>query len=67
MKIEFFIYDERYYTDPDSATVYEVCETLEEARENGPDYGGFVIVKTYAIKNPMKARSYTVTKSEIVT
>lgn len=67
MEIEYFIYDDRYYTDPDSATVYEVCETLEEARENGPDYGGFVIVKTYSIENPMKKGSFTITKSHIVT
>lgn len=67
MNIAYFIYDERYYDDPDSATVYEVCETLEEAQENGPDYGGHVIVKTYAIENPMKKGSFTVTKSVIVT
>jgi len=67
MKIAYFIYDERYYTDPDDATVYEVCDTLDEAKESGPDYGGHVIVKTYAIENPMKTGSFTVTKSEIVT
>ena len=64
-KVEYFIYDERYYSDPDSATVYEVCETLDEARESGPDYGGFVIVKTTGKKTGK--RSYQVIKSEIVT
>lgn len=67
MNISFFIYDERFYSDPDSATVYEVCESLKEAREAGPDYGGHVIVKTYAIENPMKKGSFTITKQTIVT
>jgi hypothetical protein len=64
MKTEYFIYDERYYSDPDSAIVYEVCETLKEARRNGPDYGGFVIVKTVGKKTGK--RSYEVVSSEIV-
>lgn len=64
MRIEFFIYDERYHTDPDSATVYEVYETLQEARENGPDYGGHVIVK--ATSKKVGKRSYEVIKEEIV-
>jgi len=62
--IDYWIYDERYYSDPDSATVYEVCDTLKEAKENGPDYGGHVIVKTTSKKTGK--RTYTVTKSEIV-
>ena len=42
----YLIYDERYLSDEDSAIVYEVCDTLAEAKVNGPDYGGHVIVKT---------------------
>ena len=44
-EIAYFIYDERYYSDPDSAIILEVCDTAEEAKESGPDYGGHVIVK----------------------
>ena len=62
--ISYFIYDERYYSDPDSATLYEVCDTLSEARESGLDYGGFVIVKTTS--QMVGKRSYEVLSSEIV-
>jgi len=65
MKIEYFIYDERYYTDPDSATVYEVCETLKEARENGPDYGGHVIVKVTSER--ISKKSFRIVNEKIVT
>jgi hypothetical protein len=63
MKIDYIIYDERYLTDPDSATCYEVCDTLNEARNSGPDYGGHVIVKTTSQK--VGKRTYEVIKEEI--
>jgi hypothetical protein len=65
MKTTYFIYDQRYYTDPDSATIYEACETLAEARENGPDYGGHIIVK--ATSRKVGKNSYEVIKEEVVT
>ena len=62
--ISYFIYDERYYTDPDAATCYEVCDTLKEAKEVGPDYGSHVIVKCIGKKTG--ERSYELVSSEIV-
>lgn len=64
MKTDYFIYDERYLSDPDSATVYEVCETLQEAKESGSDYGGHVIVKVISKKTGKQ--SYTVISEEII-
>lgn len=43
---EYGIYDGRYLTDPESATLFEYCDTLKEARRNKKDYGtGNVIVE----------------------
>ena len=35
----YMLYDGRYYNDPDSAIVFEVCESLKEAKESAPDHG----------------------------
>ena len=64
MNTTYWIYDQRYYSDPDSATVFEVCDTLKEARENKDDYGGGVIVKTVSKK--VNKRSYEVVSSTII-
>jgi len=61
---EYFLYDNRYYHDPDSAICFEVCETLREARANGPDYGDAVIVET--ISKKVGARTFDVVSSKIV-
>lgn len=46
MKTAYLLFDGRYRTDEDSATCFEVCETLQEAKRNAPDYGtDTVIVK----------------------
>lgn len=48
----FVLYDGRYTTNPDDAIVYEVCETLREAKENSRDYGtDTVIVETVLVGN----------------
>lgn len=41
---DYYIYDGRYWTDPDRALVMTICDTLEEAREDVKDYGDAVIV-----------------------
>jgi hypothetical protein len=64
IRVDYFIYDERYYTDPDGAIVYEVCETLAEAKENGPEYGGHVIVKAQSRKEG--SNTYTVIDQKII-
>jgi hypothetical protein len=46
-KTVYLIYDPRYLTDQSSATLFESCETLKEAKRNRREYGeGNVIVKT---------------------
>lgn len=62
--VNYFLYDERFYTDEDSATCFEVCETLEEAREAAPDYGGCVIVKT--VGKWSHGKSYKIVSQKIV-
>lgn len=48
----YFIYDSRYTDNPDRATVLSVCETLEEAEKESPDYGyGNCIVEVEAENN----------------
>lgn len=43
---QFAIYDGRYYSDPEEAYLFEVCDTLEEAKENAPEHGdGNAIVR----------------------
>ena len=45
--IKYFLYDGRYLNDEDSAICYEVCDSLEEAKQTAPEYGDdTVIVKT---------------------
>lgn len=47
IETNYSLRDGRYYTDPDRAVCYEVCDTLKEARKTAPDYGtDTVIVKT---------------------
>lgn len=42
----FAIYDSRFSINPERSTVFEVCETLKEARINAKEYGdNNVIVK----------------------
>lgn len=67
----FSIYDPRYLEDKNRAVCFEVCDTLEEARQNKDDYGdNNVIVKEWIRQTsplgeyPIKVEVY---KSEIVT
>lgn len=41
---KYFIYDGRYYSDPERAMVMEVCDTEEEAERNKRDYGEDCVV-----------------------
>ena len=40
----YLLMDARARTDWDSATVFECCETLEEARESKDDYGTDTVI-----------------------
>lgn len=45
MKYIYLLYDERYYGEPNKATVLNIFETLKEAKEDKKDFGHGVIVK----------------------
>lgn len=45
LKHVYSLYDMRYLDDPDYAICFEVCDTLDEAKEAKEDYGNAVIVK----------------------
>ena len=40
----WMLFDGRYRTDEDRAVCYEVCDTLNEAKENADDYGDDTII-----------------------
>lgn len=40
----YVLMDARARTDWDAATVFEFCDTLEEARENAPDHGTDTVI-----------------------
>ncbi len=44
MSKEYFIMDGRARFNTDDAVVCEVCESLEEAKANCPDYGDAVVI-----------------------
>jgi hypothetical protein len=47
LKTVYELRDGRYFDNPDRSIVYEVCESLKEARREAPEYGDdTVIVKT---------------------
>jgi hypothetical protein len=49
---EYFLYDGRYLTEPESAILYSVADNLKEAREEANDYGSdTVIVKVEIVNN----------------
>jgi hypothetical protein len=43
-KTAFFLYDPRYLTSRFKATLFESCDTIEEARENAPEYGSLTVI-----------------------
>ena len=54
MKKAYIIFDSRYHSDPDSATVLEFCDTKKEAETNALDYGdNNVIVEFDVIENEL--------------
>jgi hypothetical protein len=42
--INYYLFDGRYRTKPYRAILFEVCETLSEAKENAPDYGDDTVI-----------------------
>lgn len=66
--IKYALYDGRYLSDPDSASCFEVCETLKEARKNKNSYGtNTVIVEETLVKSAViGSNSFMVTNSKIV-
>ena len=65
LKTVFELRDGRYHTDPDRDIVYEVCETLKEARKEAKEYGDdTVILKT--ILKKIGVRRYEEVSSEVV-
>lgn len=40
----FLLYDSRRIADENAGIVFEVCETLKEAKENAPSYGDDTII-----------------------
>jgi len=61
----YTLYDARYLTDKDSAYVYDVCDTLEEARESKRNqFTDAIIVKEQI--QVIDVKNYTVINSEIV-
>lgn len=40
----WLLFDGRYRTDEDRAVCYEVCDTLNEAKENADDYGDDTVI-----------------------
>lgn len=47
MKKAYLIYDARYRYDEDAATVFEVCDTVDEAEDNHKDYGNDTVIVEY--------------------
>ncbi|WKZ19755.1 MAG: hypothetical protein QY310_04140 [Candidatus Jettenia sp. CY-1] len=45
---KFLLMDGRAWFDVDKAVVFEVCDSIEEARENKKTYGDAVVVKAEA-------------------
>lgn len=43
-RIDYALYDGRYYTDPDRAVVYAYCATLKEALDERASYGDDTVV-----------------------
>lgn len=40
----YLLYDARYLTDEDSATLYEICFSKREAEEYSHDYGSDTVI-----------------------
>lgn len=53
---KYLIYDARYWTEPDRATVFEVCDTKKEAERNKSVYGDDCVVVEEEVEflNPNK-------------
>ena len=47
---KYIVYDMRALVDTDEATIFEVCDSPEEAKESMEDYG-YCCVYSYAVDN----------------
>lgn len=66
-RISYMIYDSRYTTDPDRASVYTVCDSLKEARSDKRTmFTDAVIVKETSEPLPGKTNTWKIIKSEII-
>lgn len=62
---DYALYDGRYPTEPDRAIVFEICDTLREARQNRKEYGDDTcIVKVTC--DVQKDGSYLIVKEELL-
>lgn len=41
---KFLLYDSRFYSNPEKATILEVCDTYQEVKKKKREYGGSIIV-----------------------
>ena len=62
---QYVIYDSRYLSDEDAATVFEVCETLKEARENKGEYGEGNVIVEETLKH-IKGTEFKIVSSTII-
>ena len=46
----WLLFDGRYRTDEDRAMCLEMCDSLEEAKGNAPDYGNDTVIVEYDMK-----------------
>jgi hypothetical protein len=51
---KYLIYDGRYHSDPDSAMVMCMCDTLAEAQKDSPDYGSDCVIEENEIQKDGK-------------
>jgi len=49
--ISYFLYDGRYLSDPERSTLYECCDTLDEAIKEAPEYGDDTVIVEVVIIN----------------
>lgn len=61
METMYLLYDSRYLSQPDRATVYTVSESLEEAKKDQEVFPDGIIVKNVI------SEENVVTKKEIIT
>lgn len=65
--IKYALYDGRYLSDPDSASCYEVVDSIKEARRNKSNYGSDTVIVEETLEAAGNVpNTYMVTNSKIV-